>query len=102
MTRNEYKTILLANGFIFDHTQMGFPGRGEEDVYKHPKFKYKFYVTRISIEDVSMYGFITAKTNGEYLNGIYPQNTEDTFNSNKILYVWKDEGFTELMERFEA
>lgn len=99
MTRAEYKTVLLKNGFLFDHSQRGFPGRGEEDVYTHPDYKYKFYVTRIDKDNENIYGFLTTKTNGEILDNVYSSNAEDTYESNKTLFVWRDEAFEALMKR---
>ncbi len=99
MTREEYKTVLLKKGFLFNKIQRGYPSRGEEDVYTHSDYKYNFYVTRIYKDDESVYGFLTTKTNGEILEKIYHSNTEDTFVENKNLYVWIDDAFVELMNR---
>jgi hypothetical protein len=51
MTRDEYKKLLLDKGFIFEKTQTAYPSsRGEEDKYIHPDYKYKFYVSRVSLD----------------------------------------------------
>ena len=100
MTRDEYNTALLKKGFLFQKTQMGYPGRGEQDVFKHPNYKFKFYVTRIVKGDDSIFGFVTGKVNGEQLDNIYSQNAEDTFAKDKGYFVWVDDAFEELMKRF--
>ncbi len=94
MTREEYKTHLLKKGFVFQKAQKGFPGRGEEGVYTHPNYKYKFYITH---HDKSSYGFYTGKKNGEGLDDICPRNVEDTF-SDKGLLMWADDSFIQLMK----
>lgn len=99
MTRDEYKAALLNKGFTFLKTQMGYPGRGEEDVYEHPNYRYKFYVTRYDKNNESTYGFYTGDKNGENLDDICPRNVTDSF-SNKGLLMWSDDAFIELMERF--
>ena len=98
MTREDYKTTLIKSGFLLDHVQMGYPSRGEEDVYTHRDYKYNFYVTRIYKDDKSVYGFLTGKNNGEILEDIFPSNTEETLHGNKNLSVWTDEAFIELMD----
>lgn len=99
MTRKEYKAILLSKGFIYEKSQMGYPGRDEQDVYTHPSYKYKFYITRVHKNNESLYGFLTAKTNGRHLESIYPHNEEDDFDRGKGLFVWTDNAFFELMKR---
>lgn len=97
MTRDEYKTSLLGNGFVFEKTQPGYPGRGDEDVYTHPSYKYKFYVSRVRKGDESLYGFMTGERNGADLDRIYPHNTVDDFRDDKQLPVWLDNAFTGLL-----
>jgi len=99
MTRGEYKTRLLDNGFVFDRTQKGYPARGEEDVYKHPKFKHKFYVTRVHKNDKTLYGFLTGTRNGQQLDAICMHNTIDDFRDDRSLPVWLGESFVKLIER---
>lgn len=97
MTREEYKSILLRNGFTFLKTQKGYPSkRGEDDVYTHPDFKFNFYISHVS-ED--KYGLLTGKTIGKQLENVCPPNSEDSFASEKGYYVWVDEAFAELMKR---
>jgi hypothetical protein len=98
MKRDEYKAVLLKKGFLFQKTQMGFPGRGEEDVYTHPSYKYKFYVTRFSKDDESLYGFYTGDKNGEYCDSIASRNEVDDFRKDKSLEMWVDNAFIELMK----
>lgn len=97
MNRNEFKAILLDNGFMFKGSQKGFPGRGEEDKYTHPKYSYSFYVTRINKDDRLVYGFLTGKINGKKLNKLYPHNENDTFAPDKNLYVWTSDSFHRLV-----
>ncbi len=99
MTRDEYKVVLLRKGFAFQKTQMGYPGRGEEDVYTHPNYRYNFYVTRYDKDNKSLYGFYTGEKNGEDLDDICPRNAADSF-GDKGLLMWADEAFIKLMERF--
>lgn len=101
MTRDDYKTALLDKGFVFLKTQMGYPGRGEEDVYMHPDYQYKFYVTRFDKNNESLYGFYTGEKNGEDLDDICPRNALDSF-SDKGLLMWADEAFIKLMEQFSS
>lgn len=77
---------------------MGFPGRGEEDVYMHPSYKYKFYVTRIRKDDESVYGFYTGERNGEYFDRIASRNIVDDFRKDKGLEMWVDDAFLDLMK----
>lgn len=102
MKRDVYKAILLKRGFVFEKTQMGFPGRGEQDVFTHPSHKYKFYISHIYKDDESVYGFVTGKINGKYLDNIYASNAEDTFQKNRGLFVWVGDAFVDLMERQTA
>ena len=97
MKRNEYKAHLMEKDFVFQKTQMGYPSRGEEDVYTHPSYKYKFYVTRYDKSDDSLYGFYTGDKNGKSLNDICPRNAEDSF-SDKGLLLWADDSFIQLMK----
>ena len=97
MKREEYKPYLLRKDFVFQKTQKGFPGRGEEDVYTHPSYKYKFYVTRYEKNDESLYGFYTGKKNGENFDDICPRNAVDTF-SDKGLLMWAGDSFVQLMK----
>lgn len=99
MTRDEYKTVLLSKGFVFNKTQMGYPSRGEEDVYTHPNYKYKFYVTRVLKDEESTYGFYTGERNGKYFDNIYLRNALDDFRKDKSLQMWIDDAFLELMKR---
>lgn len=99
MTRDEYKTVLLSKGFVHEGTQMGYPGRGEEDKYTLAGYDNQFYITRIRKEDELSYGFVTGKVNGKRLDNIYRHNAIDTFAEDKGLYVWVDEAFMELAER---
>lgn len=96
MTREEYKTILLSNGFTFLKTQRGYPSkRGEDDVYTHPDFKFNFYISHVS-ED--KYGLLTGKTIGKQLEDICPPNFDDAFAPEKGYYVWVDDAFVDLMK----
>lgn len=99
MTRDEYKVALLNKGFLFEKTQMGYPGRGEEDVYTHPGYKYKFYVTRLRKGDESLYGFYTGERNGKYLDSICPRNTVDDFRNDKGLHMWVGSAFVSLLKK---
>ncbi len=85
---------------MFEKTQPGYPGRGKEDVYTHPNYEYKFYVTRVRKDDKSLYGFLTGKKAGELLDNIYSHNIEDTFREGKNLPVWIDDAFVHLMNKF--
>ena len=98
MTRDQYKVALLKKGFLFEKTQMGFPGRGQEDVYRYPGYKYKFYVTRLRKSDESLYGFYTGDRNGRYLDDICPRNMVDDFRNDKSLKMWAGEAFVALMK----
>jgi hypothetical protein len=102
MKREEYKFILLGKGFTFLKTQMGYPSRGEEDVYTHPDYKFNLYITHVSKEDKDKYGFLTGKVNGKQLEDIYPSNFDDSCVPEKGLYVWVDEAFVELMDKLCA
>jgi len=102
MTRKEYMGVLISKGFVFEKTQMGYPSRGEQDVFTHSNYKYKFYITRVYKEDESVYGFVTGKINGELLDGIYLHNAEDTFAEDKNYFVWVDKAFIELMKRLPS
>lgn len=97
MTRNEYRDILTSNGFVFEKTQKGYPGRGEEDVYTHPSYRYKFYVTRVRKSDESTYGFYTGKKNGEYLDGKVSRNAADDFRKDRSMQLWVDIAFVRLI-----
>ncbi|MBP6880622.1 hypothetical protein KBC31_03275 [Candidatus Saccharibacteria bacterium] len=99
MTRSEYKDVLLGKRFVFNKTQNGFPSRGEEDVYTHPSYRYKFYVTRVRKGDDKLYGFYTGERNGEYLDIKVSRNVEDDFRSDKALQMWTDDAFIELMDK---
>lgn len=97
MTRNDYKTILVSKGFVFEKTQKGYPSkRGEDDVYTHPDFKFNFYISHVS-ED--KYGLLTGKTIGEQLENVSPPNLEDSFAPEKGYYVWVDDAFVQLMKK---
>lgn len=97
MTREEYKSTLLNNGFKFLKTQKGYPGkRGEDDVYSHPDFKFNFYVSGV---DENIVGLLTGKTIGEQLENVCPPNFEDTYAPHKGYYVWVDDAFLELMKK---
>jgi hypothetical protein len=84
---------------VFEKTQIGFPSRGEEDVYTHPKYKYQFYVTPVRKSNEFSYGFYTGDKNGEYLDKIYPRNEKENFRKDKNLQMWVDDAFVELMKR---
>ena len=99
MTRSEYKTILTSKGFVFDKTQKGYPGRGEEDVYKHPDYKYKFYVTRVRKDDESLYGLYTGERNGEYFDSLVARNIMDNFRKDGGIQMWIDDAFMQLMDK---
>ena len=98
MTKDDYRDALLSKGFIFRGSQMGWPGRGEEDKYKRVGYSKQFYVTRICKDDESSYGFVTGKINGKRLDDIRKHNEVDTFAPNKGLFVWVDDAFKELMD----
>lgn len=99
MNREEYKSMLIGKGFVFKKTQKGYPGRGDEDVYSHPSYKYNFYVTRVHKDDQTLYGFYTGEKNGEYLDSICPRNEVDDFRKDKNLHMWSNEVFVELMSK---
>lgn len=99
MKRDEYKTALLKKGFVFEKTQLGFPGRGEEDVYTHPSYKYKFYVTRVRKDNKSLYGFYTGDRNGDHLDTLVSRNAVDNFRKDTELHMWADDAFVELMKK---
>ncbi len=99
MTRDEYKTVLLSKGFVFEKTQMGYPSRGEEDVYTHPDYTFNFYISHVSKNDKTKYGLVTGKTIGQQLENVCPPNFDDSFAPEKGYYVWVDDAFVELMKR---
>lgn len=99
MTRENYKAVLVSNGFVFEKTQKGYPGRGDEDVYSHPSYKYKFYVTRYRRSEQSLYGFYTGEKNGETLDSLIPRNVIDDFRNDRSLEMWAGNAFIDLMQK---
>jgi hypothetical protein len=99
MTREEYKSRLLIKEFTLLKTQIGYPSRGEEDVYRRSGYTCNFYVTHFSKDDKNKYGLVTGKTNGKKLERAYPPNSEDSYAPEKGLYVWTDGAFVELIEK---
>ncbi len=98
MTRDEYKKLLLNKGFIFEKTQTAYPSsRGEEDKYIHPDYKYKFYISRVSLDDESLYGFFAGKTNAQHFDDIHLHNIDSDDWAGQA--AWTDEAFAELMKR---
>ena len=102
MTRGAYGATLRSKGFIFEKTQKGFPSRGDEDVYSHPGFRYKFYVTRTSRGNETSYGLYTGSKNGEALDSIQERNESDNFRKDAPLRMWTNEAFESLMEGFRT
>lgn len=99
MTREEYKTILLEKGFIFQESQDAWmQRRGQEDKYTHPLYKNFFYIKRTSDEEGSPYGLNAQTANGKTFDAIFPHNAVDTFKSNGH-FMWVDDAFMELMKR---
>jgi hypothetical protein len=98
MTRDEYRKLLLEKGFVFEKTQTAYPSsRGEEDKYIHPEYKYKFYVSRVSLDDALLYGFFAGKINAKYFDDVYLHNIDCDDWAGQA--AWTDEVFVELMKR---
>ena len=100
LSRAHYGDILRSKGFKFDKTQQGFPSRGEEDVYSHPDFKCKFYVTRVRKAEKNLYGFYAGSRNGKTLDKLQKRNASDDFRNDTSLEMWVDEAFHALMKHF--
>lgn len=99
MTREEYKTILLSKGFVFEQSQDAWSQhRGQEDKYTHPDYKNYFYIKRISDEDGSSYGLNAQDSNGKRFDKIFPHNAVDSYRD-KGQFMWVDNAFMELMQR---
>mgnify|MGYP001370531325 CR=1 FL=1 len=109
MLRSSYSHELLNNGFAYDSTAKnggrnarGFPvKRGTEDIFVHPAYDFKFYVSKV-YADSDEYGFFTGKTNTALLDTIYPHNikTTDWRPSGKDpIPGWTDEAFMALMSK---
>lgn len=99
MTREEYESRLLIKEFTLLKTQIGYPSRGEEDVYRHSGYTCNFYITHFRKDDKNKYGLLTVKTNGKQLKSVHPPNSEDSYAPEKGLYVWADDAFVELMKK---
>ncbi|HZJ34708.1 MAG TPA: hypothetical protein VFD55_01690 [Candidatus Angelobacter sp.] len=105
MTREEYKGTLLNRGFRFAKTTLSYPGwRGDEDIYTHkPEYKYTFRVFRIS-KDKPDYGlYVGVGDQFRKLDAIVEHNVDISgTNKYKLIPVWTDDTFIELMRFFDS